>query len=66
MSVIIRSSQKLTDLKWLNLFEVAYVDKNGRNRSWQVASRAKEPKCITNKFAVPDAVVIVPWHSKEN
>jgi len=66
MSVKIRSSQKLTDLKWLNMFEVAYVDKNGRNRSWQVASRAKEPKCITKKFAVPDAVVIVPLHSAEN
>ena len=48
------------------MFEVAYIDKNGRNRSWQVASRAKEPKCITKKFAVPDAVVIVPWHSAEN
>ena len=48
------------------MFEVAYVDKNGRNRSWQVASRAKEPKCITKKFAVPDAVVIVPLHSAEN
>ena len=66
MSVKIRSSQKRTDLKWLNMFEVAYIDKNGRNRSWQVASRAKEPKCITKKFAVPDAVVIVPWHSAEN
>lgn len=62
----IRSSQKRTDLKWLNMFEVAYIDKNGRNRSWQVASRAKEPKCITKKFAVPDAVVIVPWHCAEN
>jgi len=66
MSVKIRSSQKRTDLKWLNMFEVAYIDKNGRNRSWQVASRAKEPKCITKKFAVPDAVVIVPWHCAEN
>ena len=64
--VKIRSSQKLTDLKWLNMFEVAYVDKRGRNRSWQVASRAKEPKCITEQFAVPDAVVIVPFHTAEN
>ena len=62
----ITSAQKLTDLKWLNVFEVAYVDKNGRNRSWQIASRAKKPKCITKKFAVPDAVVIVPFHAAEN
>jgi len=64
--VKIRSSQKLTDLKWLNMFEVAYVDKSGRDRSWQVATRAKEPKCITKKFAVPDAVVIVPFHPAKN
>ena len=62
----IKSSQKLTELKWLNMFEVAYVDKNGHNRYWQIASRAKEPKCITKKFAVPDAVVIVPFHTAEN
>ena len=62
----IKSSQKLTELKWLNMFEVAYVDKNGHNRYWQIASRAKEPKCITKKFALPDAVVIVPFHIAEN
>lgn len=62
----IRNTAKLTDLKWLNMFDVAYVDKNGRNRSWQIASRAKEPKCISGKFKVPDAVVIVPLHTAEN
>jgi ADP-ribose pyrophosphatase len=62
----IKSSQKLTELKWLNLFEIAYLDKHGRNRYWQIASRANEPKCITKKFAVPDAVVIVPLHTAEN
>ena len=66
MTVKIRSAHKLTDLKWLNMFEVAYVDRSGQNRSWQVASRAQEPKCISKKFAVPDAVVIVPFHSAEN
>lgn len=48
------------------MFEVAYVDKRGRNRFWQVASRSREPKCITEKFAMPDAVIIVPFHSAEN
>ena len=62
----INSYRKLTDLKWLNMFEVAYADKNGRNRRWQVASRAKEPKCITEKYEKPDAVVIVPFHPIEN
>jgi ADP-ribose pyrophosphatase len=64
--VKIKSWQKLTELKWLNLFEIAYLDKRGRNRYWQIASRANEPKCITKKFAVPDAVVIVPFHTAEN
>lgn len=57
--------QKITNLKWLNIFEVEYVDQKGRNRSWQIATRAKEPKCITNKFGMPDAVVIVPFHTIE-
>jgi len=64
--VKIKSSQKITELKWLNMFEVAYVDKNGHDRYWQIASRAKEPKCISKKFALPDAVVIVPFHTAEN
>ena len=47
------------------MFEVAYIDKNGRNRTWQIASRAKEPKCVTGEFKIPDAVVIVPFHTAE-
>ena len=62
----IRNAAKLTDLQWLNMFEVAYVDQDGRNRSWQIASRSKAPKCITGKFNMPDAVVIVPFHTAEN
>ncbi len=62
----IKSADKLTDLKWLNMFEVAYVDENGRSRSWQIASRSKAPKCITGKYNMPDAVVIVPFHTAEN
>ena len=61
----IKSAHKLTKLKWLNMFEVTYVDKSGRNRSWQIASRVKEPKCVTGKFKMPDAVVIVPFHTAE-
>ena len=47
------------------MFEAAYVDKRGHDRSWQIVSRAKEPKCITGKFAVPDAVVIAAFHTRE-
>ena len=66
MPVEIKRAEKLTDLKWLNMFEVTYVDKNGRNKSWQIATRAREPKCVTGRFTKPDAVVIVPFHTPEN
>ena len=62
----IKGAQKLTNSKWLNMFEVTYIDKRGRDRIWQVASRSKQPKCITGKFGLPDAVIIVPFHTVEN
>jgi ADP-ribose pyrophosphatase len=62
----IRGADKLTNLKWLNMFNVDYIDQDGRHRSWQIASRSKSPKCITRKFNMPDAVVIVPFHTAEN
>lgn len=62
----IKRADKLTDLKWLNLFDVAYRDEQGRHRSWQIASRSKAPKCITKVYDMPDAVVIVPFHAGEN
>ncbi len=61
----IRKADKLTNLKWLNIFNVAYVAKDGRRRSWQIASRSKAPKCITGMYGRPDAVIIVPFHTAE-
>jgi len=62
----IRSAAKLTNLKWLNMFDVAYIDKEGRPRSWQLASRSKAPKCVTGNYMRPDAVVIVPYHTADH
>ncbi len=62
----INRSKKLTHQKWLNLFDVQYIDKYGRKKSWQLASRQKEPKCITGEVEKPDAVVIVPYHKTMN
>ena len=59
----IKRARKLTAEKWLNLFDVRYVAKTGDERSWQVASRHQEPKCVTGETERPDAVVIVPFHS---
>ena len=58
----IKKTQKLTNLKWLNLFNVQYIDKNGDKKAWQLASREKIPKCQSGKFDPPNAVVIVPFH----
>ena len=62
----IKSSRKLTTEKWLNLFEVSYIDKTGHEKSWQMASRQNEPKCLTGSYHLPDAVVIVPFHTVKN
>jgi ADP-ribose pyrophosphatase len=59
-------SKKLTNLNWLNLFNVSYADRNGVHKIWRIASRAKEPKCVTKDFAKPDAVVMVPFHKSKN
>ena len=61
----IKQAQKLTNSKWLNLFEVHYADRNGADKSWQLATRAEEPKCVSGRFEQPDAVIIVALHRSE-
>ena len=62
-SLCIKKAVRLTDLKWLNLFNIEVVDSVGKDRKWQVVSRRKKPKCTTGRFDKPDAVVIVPFHT---
>lgn len=57
--------RQLTDEKWLNLFEINYIAKNGDAKFWQMASRQKQPKCVTGRFGRPDAVVIAPFHTAQ-
>ena len=59
----IKGCRKLTAEKWLNLFEVSYVARTGDEKSWQIASRQNEPKCLSGNYHRPDAVVIVPFHT---
>jgi ADP-ribose pyrophosphatase len=54
---------KLAQTKWLNLFEVRFLDKTGSERSWQLVSRASEPRCVSGQYEPADAVVIVPYHT---
>lgn len=59
----IKKAVRLTDVKWLNLFDIEVVDTSGADRNWRLASRRRQPKCVTGRFARPDGVVIVPWHA---
>ena len=58
----INNATSLTEQKWVNLFNVVYEDTAGRLKSWQLATRRREPKCVSGEFTKPDAVVIVPFH----
>ncbi len=62
----VKSVKRLTDQKYLNLFDIAYQDRLGQQRHWQMASRSGQPKVVDNHFHLPDAVIIVPYHATEN
>jgi ADP-ribose pyrophosphatase len=55
----IRALKKLTDRRWLNLYEVLYLDRAGNERSWDFVSRKAELE-LSPTARVADAVVIVP------
>ena len=59
----IKKAIKLAESKWLNLFDIRWVDKLGNDRSWQMVSRESEPKYFTGQFEPGDAVVVVPYHT---
>jgi ADP-ribose pyrophosphatase len=58
-------AQKLTRFNHLNMFKIAYEDRNGKRKTWLIASRDREPKCVTGRFSVPDGVIIVPFHLEQ-
>ena len=61
----ITDCKKLTDSKWINLFDVSYTDKTGQGRQWQVVSRNQRPKCVSGRFELPDAVLMIPFHTTQ-
>ncbi|MFW5901957.1 MAG: NUDIX hydrolase [Thermodesulfobacteriota bacterium] len=61
----IGSVDKKTDYRHLNLYAVNYRDRLGNDRTWYIASRNDPPKCVSNSFGVPDAVVIVAHHREQ-
>ena len=62
----IKDAHKLTEGRWLNLYDVNYVAESGVEKSWQIVTRQKEPKCVTGRYRQPDAVVIVPFHTAKD
>ena len=63
--MLISGVQKLTDMHHLNLFSVAYQDKKGKDKTWTYASRSNHDNPAGRTETVPDAVVVVPFHTTE-
>jgi ADP-ribose pyrophosphatase len=59
MRILTETLTKLTDLRWLNLFEVEYEHESGKRARWQFVSRKPTP-VLTGAPVEPDAVFIVP------
>ncbi len=59
MRILTDTIQKLTNLRWLNLFEVEYEHESGKRARWQFVSRKLAP-VLTGAATQPDAVFIVP------
>jgi ADP-ribose pyrophosphatase len=49
----------------LNLFSVDYQDKKGKDKTWTYASRSHPDNRTGRTGAVPDAVVVVPFHTTQ-
>ena len=60
MRILTETLKKLTDLRWLNLFEVEYEHESGTHGKWQFASRKKTPALSPAPLQF-DAVFIVPF-----
>jgi ADP-ribose pyrophosphatase len=59
MRILTETLKRLTDQKWINLFEVEYRQPSGNVAKWQFASRKATPKLSADPLN-PDAVFIVP------
>ncbi len=61
----VESVKKITDYRYLNMFEITYTDTNNRKKHWSLASRNDPPRCVSGQFETPDAVVIVAYHTEQ-
>lgn len=56
------SVRRITRQRFVNLYEMKYRDKKGREKIWSYASRCDPPKAETGNFEEPDAVIIAAFH----
>ncbi len=61
----ILDSAIVTQLKFVTLFTVRYLDRKDNARDWHMVSRCETPKCVTGKIQQPDATIIVPYHREQ-
>lgn len=55
----------VTQIKYVTLFAVLYLDRKGIAKRWHLVSRGEQPKCITGDNRRPDAAIIVPYHREK-
>jgi len=61
----INSVKKITDCRFLNLFSIHYKDQTKCEKEWIFASRSGRLNPLEKDYTIPDAVVIVPFHTQE-
>ncbi|MBT3175930.1 MAG: NUDIX hydrolase [Desulfobacula sp.] len=61
----INNVKKITNYQYLNLFSVKYKDRVNCEKEWIFSSRSKSLNPLEKDYTIPDAVVIVPFHTQE-
>ena len=58
--------KKLSHSSHLNLYSIAYRDTLDQDKAWIFASRSRLDNPLERDHGVPDAVVVVPYHTDED
>lgn len=61
----IKQTRQILSGRHINAYSISYLDRRGAEKEWQMVSRGGDPKCVTGNFDLPDAVVIVPFHTEK-
>ncbi len=62
----IQNIVKITDETHLNLYKISYTDRKGKGKEWVYASRNQFSDALAKRPRTPNAVVIVPFHTRES